>query len=88
MTDFIALLVHAIYAEPRAGRPMPIRIELGTNLFLQFQREHREALASLLPEAGNVFPGSLAGVPVVEVLTPGSVLVRLDGTQVALALPE
>lgn len=42
----------------------------------------------MLPEADNVYPGSLAGVPVVEATTPGAVLVRLDGARVALALPE
>lgn len=67
---------------------MPARIELGPDLFRQFQREHREALTAMLPEADNVYPGSLAGVPVVEATTPGAVLVRLDGARVALALPE
>ena len=88
MRDLINMLVEAIYSEPRAGRLMPARIELGPDLFWQFQREHREAMATMLPEAGNVFPGSLAGVPVVEVMTPGAAMVRLDGAQVALALPE
>ena len=88
MHDLIALLVDAIYSEPRAGRLMPARIELGPDLFRQFQRKHREALAAMLPEAGNVYPGSLACVPVVEATTPGAVLVRLDGARVALALPE
>ena len=86
--DLITQLVEAIYSEPREGRSMPARIELGPDLFRQFQREHREALAAILPEAGDAYPGSLAGVPVVEMTTPGSVLVRLDGTQVALALPK
>ncbi|CAN7499863.1 hypothetical protein LJR074_003461 [Acidovorax sp. LjRoot74] len=71
MHDLIALLVDAIYSEPRAGRLMPARIELGPDLFRQFQRKHREALAAMLPEAGNVYPGSLACVPVVEATTPG-----------------
>lgn len=88
MPDFITSLVDAIYAESRAGRPMPARIELGPALFHLFQREHREALTAMLPETDNVYPGSLAGVPVVEVTTPGAVLVRLDGARVALALPE
>lgn len=88
MHDLITLLVEAIYSEPRAGRLMPARIELGPDLFRQFQREHREALTAMLPEADNVYPGSLAGVPVVEVTTPGAVLFRLDGARVALALPE
>jgi hypothetical protein len=85
MQDIITLLVEAIYSEPRAGRLMPARIELGPDLFRQFQREHREALAAMLPEAGNVYPGSLAGVPVVEMKAPGAALVRLDGGRVALA---
>lgn len=88
MALLIDFLVDAIYAEPRSGRPLPARIELDTVSFRQFQREHREALASLLPEAGDVYPGSLAGVPVVEVKVSGAVLVRIDGGQVALALPE
>lgn len=88
MTDFIAALVDAIYSEPRSGRRMPTRIELGPDLFRKFQREHREALAAMLPEAGNVYPGSLAGVPVVEIATPGAALVRLDGERVGLTLPE
>lgn len=61
---------------------MPARIELVPDLFSQFQREHREALAAMLPEAGNVYPGSLAGVPVLALTPPGAVLVRLDGRQV------
>lgn len=88
MHDLIALLVEAIYSEPRAGRLMPARIELGPDLFHQFQREHREALAAMLPEAGNVYPGSLAGVLVVEMLTPGAVLVQMSGERVALPLPK
>lgn len=87
MHDLIALLVDAIYSEPRAGRLMPARIELGPDLFRQFQREHREALAAMLPEADNVYPGSLAGVPVVEMTIPGAELVRLDGGRDVLALP-
>ncbi|MFM2254165.1 MAG: hypothetical protein RJB68_2502 [Pseudomonadota bacterium] len=86
MTDLITMLVEAIYAEPRKGRSMPARIELEPDLFRQFQREHREALAAMLPEANNVYPGSLAGVPVVEATTPGAVLVRLDGRRDVLAL--
>lgn len=39
MHDLIALLVEAIYSEPREGRSMPARIELGPDLFRQFQRE-------------------------------------------------
>lgn len=88
MTPIIQHLVEAIYSEPRVGRFMPARIELGPDLFPHFQREHRKALAAVLPEAGNVYPGSLAGVPVVEAATPGAVLVRLDGARGALALPE
>lgn len=84
----IDFLVDSIYAEPRSGHLMPARIELGPDLFRQFQREHRGALTAMLPEADNVYPGSLAGVPVVEATTPGAVLVRLDGARVALALPE
>lgn len=86
MHDLITLLVEEIYSEPREGRSMPARIELGPDLFRQFQREHREALAAMLPEASNVYPGSLAGVPVVEMKTPGAVLVRLDGRRDVLAL--
>lgn len=84
----ISQLVEVIYSEARGGRFMPARIELGPDLFRQFQREHREAMAAVLPEADNVYPGSLAGVPVVEATTPGAVLVRLDGARVALVLPE
>lgn len=84
----ITLLIEAIYSEPRAGRPMPARIELGPDLFPRFQQEHRKALAALLPEAGNVYPGSLVGVPVVEVPMPGATLVRLNDARVALTLPE
>ncbi|MBL7090471.1 MAG: hypothetical protein ISS20_16870 [Acidovorax sp.] len=80
--------MYAIYAGPRSGHLMPARIELGPDLFRQFQREHREALTAMLPEADNMYPGSLAGVPVVEAETPGAVLVRLGGARVALALPE
>ncbi|MCT6720603.1 hypothetical protein [Acidovorax sp. K2F] len=86
--DLITQLVEAIYLEHRGGRFMPARIELGPDLFPKFQREHREALTAMLPEADNVYPGSLAGVPVVEAETPGAVLVRLDGARGALALPE
>lgn len=88
MAPIIQQLVEAIYSEPRAGRLMPVRIELGPDLFRQFQRGHREAMAAMLPEAGNVYPGSLAGVPVVEVEAPGATLVRLDGGRVALDLPK
>ncbi|MDR6767749.1 hypothetical protein J2W88_003030 [Acidovorax delafieldii] len=88
MAPIIQQLVEAIYSEPRAGRLMPVRIELGPDLFRQFQRDHREAMAAMLPEAGDVYPGSLAGVPVVEIATPGAVLVRLDGGRVGLTLPE
>lgn len=87
MALLIDVLVDAIYAGPRSGYLTPVRIELGTDLFRQFQREHREALAAMLPEASNVYPGSLAGVPVVEVDTPGAALVRLGGERVALAQP-
>lgn len=79
-------LVEAIYSEPRAGRPMPARIELGPDLFPRFQQEHRKALAILLPEAGNVYPGSLCGVPIVEMNEPGAALVRLDGLHDVLML--
>ncbi len=88
MTNFIAALVDVIYSEPRAGRRMPTRIELGPNLFRQFQREHRESLTAMLPEAGNVYPGSLAGVPVVQVGAAGASLVRQDGGREAVTLPE
>lgn len=88
MHDLITLLVEAIYSEPREGRSMPARIELGPDLFRQFQREHRKALAAMLPEAGNVYPGSLAGVPVIEAKAQGALLVRLDGGMRSLALPS
>lgn len=88
MHEIVTHLVLAIYSEPRAGRPMPARIELGADTFARFQAEHREMLADLLPEAGNFYPGSLVGVPVVEVATPGAALVRLDGGRIALSLPE
>jgi len=84
MHDLITLLVEAIYSEPRAGRLMPARIELGPDLFRQFQLEHREALAAMLPEAGNVYPGSLAGVPVVKVAEAGAALIRMDGRRKVL----
>lgn len=88
MTDLITMLVKAIYAEPREGRSLPARIELGPDLFPHFQREHRKALAAMLPDATNVYPGSLAGVPVVEVVYAGASLVRLDGGRVALTMPK
>lgn len=87
MHHLITLLVEAIYSEPREGRYLPARIELGPDLFRQFQREHREALAAMLPEAGNVYPGSLAGVPVVEAAAPGAVLVQLGGERTAIICP-
>lgn len=86
MALLIDFLVDLIYSEPRCGRSTPARIELGLDLFRQFQREHREALATILPEACNVYPGSLASVPVVEVKTPGAAMVRLDGRRDVLAL--
>lgn len=88
MAGLIDFLVNAIYAGPRSGHLMPARIELGPDLFRQFQREHREALAATLPEATNIYPGSLAGVPVVEVNIQGVAVVRLGGDRVALALPS
>lgn len=88
MAPIIQQLVEAIYSEARAVRFMPVRIELGPDLFPQFQRAHREALAAMLPEAGNVYPGSLAGVPVVESAKLGAVLVRLNGERVDLPLPK
>ncbi len=88
MPGLIDFLVDAIYAGPRSGHLMPARIKLGPDLFPQFQREHREALTAMLPEADNVYPWSLAGVPVADSTTPRAVLVRLDGARVALALSE
>lgn len=88
MHELITLLVEAIYSEPRAGRLMPARIELGPDLFRQFQREHREALAAMLPEACNVYPGSLAGVPVVEGIGVGATLVCQDGAVQQLNPPR
>ena len=88
MNRLIASLLDAIYTEPREGRKLPARIELQPDAFRHFQAEHREALAALLPEVENVYPGSLAGVPVVEVSSPRSTMVRADGTRVVLALPE
>ncbi len=86
MHEIVTNLVLAIYSEPRAGRPMPLRIELGADTFARFQAEHREMLADLLPEAGNVYPGSLVGVPIVEVATPGAALVSGSGERRALDL--
>ncbi|MBO9679586.1 MAG: hypothetical protein J7556_15190 [Acidovorax sp.] len=77
-------LVEAIYAESRAGWPPPQRIELGPVEFRLFQAEHRAELSEVLPEAENVYPGSLVGVPVVEAQAPGAVLIRADGARVAL----
>jgi hypothetical protein len=84
----ITLLIEAIYSEPRARRPMPARIELGPDLFPRFQQEHRKALAAVLPEVCNVYPGSLCGVPIVEMNEPGAALIRLDGWRGVLVLPE
>ncbi|RYH68077.1 MAG: hypothetical protein EON54_02900 [Alcaligenaceae bacterium] len=82
----IERLVEAIYSEPRSGRPMPARIELGPDLFPEFQRAHRQALAAVLPDVADVYPGSLVGVLVVEMATSGAALVRLDGRRGTLVL--
>jgi hypothetical protein len=37
---------------------MPARIELSPELFSVFQHAYREALAAVVPEFGNVYPGS------------------------------
>ena len=81
MAPIIQQLVEAIYSEPRAGRLMPSRIELGSDLFPGFQHAHREAMAAVLPEAEDLYPGSLCGVPVIEGPALGAVLVRLDGSR-------
>lgn len=86
--DLISQLVEAIYSEARGGRLMPARIELGPDLFRQFQREHREAMAAMLPEATNVYPGSLVGVPVVEGVGVGATLVCQDGAVQQLNPPR
>lgn len=86
MALLIELLVEAIYSELRAGRPMPARIELSPDVFADLQAAHREALADLLPEVENVYPGSLCGVPVVGVAELGAKLVRTDGGYRVLAL--
>lgn len=84
--QLLAFLVQAIYAEQRSGRPLPARIELPPSDFERFQREHREALAAQMPEVENVYPGSLAGVPVVEgVVHPA--IIRADGRRGVLVLP-
>ena len=82
MRKLITDLVGAIYAEPQR----PARIELGPDDFRRFQMAHREALAAVLPEADNVYPGSLVGVPVIEAHDPCAVLIRADGARVALEL--
>ena len=82
MHKLITDLIGAIYAEPQR----PARIELGPDDFRRFQIAHREALAAVLAEADNVYPGSLVGVPVVEAQAPGAVLVRAGGARVALEL--
>ena len=79
-------LVDAIYSEPRAGRPMLARIELGPDFFPKFQAAHREAMAAVMPEVENIYPGSLCGVPIVEVDEPGAFLLRLDGRRSAMDL--
>lgn len=73
-------LVEAIKADPLR----PARIEPGPEYFRRFQMAHRAALAEVLPDAGNVYPGSLVGVPVIEAQDPCAVPVRADGTRVAL----
>jgi len=65
---------------------MPARIELGPDLFPAFQAAHREALAAVLPEVTNIYPGSLCGVPIVHVPEIGAALVRTDGGYRALVL--
>ena len=87
MYQLIEYLVDAIYSEPRAGRPVPQRIELGADLFRRVQAAHREALATVLPEVDNVYPGSLAGVPVMEVSGEAAALVRANGERCPLELP-
>ncbi|WP_156370480.1 hypothetical protein [Acidovorax sp. Leaf84] len=82
----IELLVEAIYSEPRSGRPMPARVELGPDLFLEFQRSHRQALAAVLPDVVDVYPGSLVGVPVVQKSEPGAAILRIDGRRGILIL--
>lgn len=88
MAQIIPHLVVVIYSDLRLGRTLPVRLEFGPDRFRGFQLEHREALAALLPEADNLYPGSLVGVPVVELSALGAVLVLLDGGRVALPLPE
>lgn len=86
MQPLITQLTEAIYSEPRAGRSMPARIELGPDLFPAFQTAHREAMEAILPEADSVYPGSLCGVPIVEVNEPGAFLLRQDGQRGVLEL--
>lgn len=84
--QLLAFLVQAVYAEQRSGRPLPARIELPPADFERFQREHREALAAHVPEVENVYPGSLAGVPVVSGADHPSII-RADGRRGMLLLP-
>ncbi|RYH71054.1 MAG: hypothetical protein EON54_00715 [Alcaligenaceae bacterium] len=84
MQDLITQLTEAIYSEIRAGRAAPSRIELPPELFLKFQAAHREAMAAVLPEVENVYPGSLCGVPVVQFDKQGATLVRSDNRRRAL----
>lgn len=83
-STLITQLVEAIYSELRAGRPLPARIEQPPETFSQFQSEHRAALADVLPGADNVYPGSQAGVPVVEMHAAGAALISPSGLRVAL----
>lgn len=83
----IAFLVNFIYGERDAGRPFPTRIELGQVLFQEFQVAHRQALEDFLPDGVDVYPGSLAGVPVVESTNSGASMLRADGLWAPLPLP-
>ncbi|KQO12524.1 hypothetical protein ASF11_15940 [Acidovorax sp. Leaf76] len=84
--QLLAFLVEAVYAEHRSGRPPPARLELPPADFERFQSEHREALAAHVPEVGNVYPGSLAGVPVESGADHPSII-RADGRRGMLLLP-
>ncbi|RZJ59366.1 MAG: hypothetical protein EON49_11595 [Acidovorax sp.] len=86
MHDLITQLTEAIYSEPRAGRSMPARVELGPELFEEFQRAHRQAMAAVLPDVADVYPSSLLGVPIVQKDDPGATIVRLDGNLGVLIL--
>lgn len=88
MGPLLQKISDAILTESRQGRPQPQRIELCSEDFLKFQQEHRAALAEIFPEIENIYPGSFAGVPVVDAGDglQNAVLIRFDGKRILLRI--